>query len=80
VTVPLRVLAVDMGTGEGGASRSLSFSLRALDRALIQPTLWYREGQAIARFYDGTGIACRPVPALPTLRALCKNRQSNSDY
>ena len=67
---PLRVLCIDMGTGKGGASRSLLMSLARIDQKKIHPVVWGRSNNALQSNYAGLGISFRAIPDMPVFRAL----------
>lgn len=77
---PLRALAIDMGSGQGGASRSLYFSLCYIDRTLIEPTVWGRGDGPMPPRYKEIGVPYRAIPPLPTFRALPRFSRSLVDF
>jgi glycosyltransferase involved in cell wall biosynthesis len=70
MTVPLRVLCLDIEGGHGGSSRSLFETLAAVDRQVVTPEVWCRRGGAIVDRYAHIGVTARVEPALPKVSAL----------
>lgn len=69
---PVRVLCIDIEGGHGGSSRSLYYSLKYIDRARIEPTVWYRRSGPIRELYQALDIPVSFEPLLPKASALPK--------
>ena len=70
MTMPLRLLCLDIEGGYGGSSRSLHETLRHIDRNLVEPVVWCRKEGPIQNQYRALGINTRVMPAMPTITAL----------
>lgn len=66
----LRVLCLDIEGGYGGSSRSLSRSLRWIDRDAVSVEVWCKRQGPIQAFYAEHGIPCRVMPEMPVVGAL----------
>lgn len=66
----LKVLVVEMGTGLGGASRSLFLTLKNIDPGTVDVTVMGWDGNSLIGRYEEAGIKFRPVGRLPLFRGL----------
>jgi len=74
-----RILCIEMGTGKGGASRSLFFSIAHMDRSAVDVTVWGRENNPIAEMYREIGVQFVAVPNQPSFRAMPNTLKSLVD-
>jgi glycosyltransferase involved in cell wall biosynthesis len=62
------ILHLDSDSGQGGASRSMLFSVEALDRGRWRPVVVARTGNPLIERYRELGVEVVAVPELPTFR------------
>lgn len=76
----LKVLVVEMGTGLGGASRSLFLTLKNLDPGTVDITVMGWDGNSLIARYEEAGISFRPAGRLPLFRGLPTFRKNAVDF
>ena len=76
MSIPLKVVCLDIEGGHGGSSRSLYFSLKNIDRSLIEPTVICRRDGPIRRLYADVGIGVEVLADLPKASALPKSSRN----
>lgn len=65
---PARLLLLDAGSGKGGASRSLLYLVRAMDRARYVPTAVLLDANPLQSAYRDLGTDVVTLPEIPRFR------------
>ena len=70
---PFKILYLDHEGGWGGASRSLYYLVKGLDRSRFEPVVWHRKEGPIEEAYDSVNIRAERSPDIVSILPL-KNK------
>lgn len=70
---PFKILYLDHEGGWGGASRSLYYLVKGLDRSRFEPLVWHRKEGPIEKSYDSVNIRAERSPDIVSILPL-KNK------
>jgi glycosyltransferase involved in cell wall biosynthesis len=70
---PFKILYLDHEGGWGGASRSLYYLVKGLDRSRFEPVVWHRKEGPIQKSYESVNIRAKRSPDIVSILPL-KNK------
>ena len=74
---PFKILYLDHEGGWGGASRSLYYLVKGLDRSRFEPVVWHRKEGPIEKSYDSVNIRAERSPDIVSILPLPNKNWKN---